>query len=152
MVCETRAALFSCKMVEGASVSSHVIKMTGYIKHLERLGFPLDQKLAIDTILHSLSKDYNNVVMTYYLLDKEKSIPKLHSMLITAETYIDRKPNHALMVKTGKVKNKSRKSKTDFKGKSRKKEACFHCNEPGHWKRNSKLYLEELKKQKAGKN
>jgi len=28
---------------------------------------------------------------------------------------------------------------------------CFFCNEPGHWKRNCKLYLEDLKKKKDSK-
>jgi len=44
-------ALHECKMAEGASVSSHVIKMIGYIENLERLGFPYNQDLAIDIIL-----------------------------------------------------------------------------------------------------
>ncbi|KAG8661357.1 hypothetical protein MANES_01G000217v8 [Manihot esculenta] len=26
---------------------------------------------------------------------------------------------------------------------------CFHCKEPGHWKRNCKLYLDEFKKKKS---
>ncbi|KAG8649157.1 hypothetical protein MANES_08G069850v8 [Manihot esculenta] len=26
---------------------------------------------------------------------------------------------------------------------------CFHCKEPGHWKRNCKLYLDECKKKKS---
>ena len=37
---EMTKALHECKMVEGASVSTHVIKMIGYIENLERLGFP----------------------------------------------------------------------------------------------------------------
>ena len=34
---ETTKALHSCKMVEGASVSAHILTMKGYIKHLDRL-------------------------------------------------------------------------------------------------------------------
>ena len=34
-------ALFQCKMVEGSLVRAHVLKMIGYVKNLERLGFPL---------------------------------------------------------------------------------------------------------------
>ena len=40
---ETMKALHSCKMAEGASVSPHVLKMKGYIDHLERLGFPMSR-------------------------------------------------------------------------------------------------------------
>ena len=32
--------------------------------------------------------------------------------------------------------------------KAPKEGVYFHCNEPGHWKRNCKLYLDELKKKK----
>ncbi|WP_248786455.1 hypothetical protein, partial [Escherichia coli] len=28
---------------------------------------------------------------------------------------------------------------------------CFHCKQLGHWKRNCKLYLEELAKEKGSK-
>ena len=38
---DTTKALHSCKMAEGASVSTHVLKMKGYIEHFDRLGFPL---------------------------------------------------------------------------------------------------------------
>ena len=38
---DTTKALHSCKMAEGAPVSAHVLKMKGYIEHLNRLGFPL---------------------------------------------------------------------------------------------------------------
>ena len=58
---ETTKALHSCKMVEGASVSAHVLKMKGYIKHLDRLGFPLSQELATDLILNSLPDSYCHI-------------------------------------------------------------------------------------------
>ena len=53
----------------------------------------------------------------------------------------------------GKVKGKSNaqpKPKPEPKAKSPKEGVCFFCNEPGHWKRNCKLYLEDLKKKKTG--
>ena len=34
-------SLFACKLDEGGPVSSHVIKMIGYIENLEKLGSPL---------------------------------------------------------------------------------------------------------------
>ena len=36
------------------------------------------------------------------------------------------------------------------KPKPHKEGNCFHCNKPGHWKRNCLLYLEELKKNGGG--
>ena len=44
-------SLFSCKLAKGSPVNPHVIKMIGYIESLQRLGFPLDDDLAIDVIL-----------------------------------------------------------------------------------------------------
>ncbi|KAK8652358.1 hypothetical protein V6N13_061378 [Hibiscus sabdariffa] len=48
---ETSKALFQCKMSEGAPMGAHVLKMTGYIQALEKLGFPLNIELAIDVVL-----------------------------------------------------------------------------------------------------
>ncbi|KAK8554890.1 hypothetical protein V6N13_118571 [Hibiscus sabdariffa] len=44
---ETSKALFQCKMSEGSPVGAHVIKMMGYIQTLEKLGFALNDELAI---------------------------------------------------------------------------------------------------------
>ena len=57
----------------------------------------------------------------------------------------------ALQVKSkmfgkGKGKSKPNLLKPKPKVSNAKEGVCFHCNEPGHWKRNCKLYLEELKK------
>ena len=49
---ETTKALQSCKMAEGASVNAHVLKMKGYIEHLDSFGFPLSQELSTDLILN----------------------------------------------------------------------------------------------------
>jgi hypothetical protein len=44
-------ALFACKLVEGSSVSHHVIKMMVYIETLTKLGCEIMDKLATDVIL-----------------------------------------------------------------------------------------------------
>ncbi|KAK8675675.1 hypothetical protein V6N13_033740 [Hibiscus sabdariffa] len=48
---ETSKALFQCKMSEGSPVGAHVVKIMGYIQTLEKLGFPLNDELAIDAVL-----------------------------------------------------------------------------------------------------
>ncbi|KAK8694676.1 hypothetical protein V6N13_072223 [Hibiscus sabdariffa] len=58
---ETSKALFKCKMSEGSPVGAHVIRMMGYIQALEKLGFPLNDELAIDVVLQSLSDSFNNL-------------------------------------------------------------------------------------------
>ena len=47
----TIKALLSCKMVAGSSISPHVLKMKGYLDHLEKLGLLISQELATDIIL-----------------------------------------------------------------------------------------------------
>ena len=88
----------------------------------------------------------------------EKSIAELHGMLKNVKTNIQ-KTNLVLMVqkgegmkRKGKGKgNKAKKGKGQSKPKAKKPKppkegVCFFCNEQGHWKRNCKLYLEDLKK------
>ena len=104
--------------------------------------------------------------------EMDKSISELHTMLKTAKQDIKSKLGHVMMVQNGKgFKNKGKgndkgkgkgkgksnaqpKPKPEPKAKAPKEGVCFFCNEPGHWKRNfhwkrnCKLYLEDLKKKK----
>ena len=41
------------------------------------------------------------------------------------------------------------KSKAESQAEPPKEGICFFCNESGHWKRNCKLYLDDLKKKKG---
>ena len=140
---ETTKALHSCKMAEGTSVSAHVLKMKGYIEHLDRLGFPLSQELATDLILNSLPDSYGQFVMNYNMNEMDKFISELHTMLKTAEQNIKSKPGHVLMVQNGKgfkgkgkgkgkgKSNSQPKPKPEPKAKAPKEGVCFFCNEPG---------------------
>ena len=98
-------------MAEGASVSAHVLKMKGYIEHLDRLGFPLSQELAIDVILNSLPDSYGKFFMNYNMNEMDKSISDMHTMLKIAEQNIKSKPGHILMVQNGKGFKKKGKGK-----------------------------------------
>src|SRR6266540_3486882 len=153
-------ALHECKMAEGASVSSHVINMIGYIENLERLGFPYNQDLAIDIILQSLPPSYSSFIMNYNMNGLEKSLTELHGMLKIAEQNIKHKTSDVLLVQKGKKTKKKRKAKGKghAKAESSSKDhkpkkpsatsgaTCFHCQDVGHWKRNCTKYLEDKKK------
>ena len=102
----------------------------------------------------------------------EKTIFELDRMLKTAEQNIKTTSN-VLMVQKGKGKDTKRKWVTKVKAKDNKKPKpnldtkgkkpktkqpkanepkegkFFFYNEPSHWKRNCKLYLEDLKKEKG---
>ena len=122
----------------------------------------MSQELGTDLILNSLPDSYGQFVMNYNMNEMDKSISELHTMLKTAEQNIKSKPSHVLMVQNrkgfknkgngkGKGKGKSNaqpKPKPEPKAKAPKEGVCFFYNEPGHWKRNCKLYLEDLKKKK----
>ena len=41
------------------------------------------------------------------------------------------------------------KFRAESQPKPPKEGTCHFCNEPGHWKRNCKLYLDDLKKKKG---
>ena len=94
----------------------------------------------------------------------EKTVPELHGMLITAEKNIKSKTKDVLMVNKAKGAKKVAKGKGKGKGLQKSKPrpkpkgkaepkakfgTCFFCKEPGHWKRNCKLYQDDLKKQKG---
>ena len=82
-------------------------------------------------------------------------------MLKTAKQNIKRQPSSVLMIQKGEgmkkkgkgntraMKGSKPKPKPKPRAKSPKEGVCFYCNEPSDWKRNYKLYLEDLKKKKS---
>jgi hypothetical protein len=82
---EISQALLDCKMAEGSSVSTHVIKLHGYIQRLEALGVPFPMEFGTDLILKSLPPSYAAFVMNYNMHGMNKSLGKLFAMLKVAE-------------------------------------------------------------------
>ena len=72
-------------MVIGSSVSPHVLKIKGYLDHLEKLGLPISQELAIDIIIQTLLDAYDGFIMNYNMYNMEKTNSELHEMLKTVE-------------------------------------------------------------------
>ena len=89
----------------------------------------------------------------------DEAISELHGMLKTAKKNIKNSTKDVLMVNKGKGMNYKGfqkpkpklkpKYKVESQAKPPKEGICFFCNEPGHWKRNCKLYLDDLKKNKG---
>ena len=168
---DTMKQLISCKMEHGSSVSTHVVKMKGYIDQLKKLDYPLSDEMAADFILNSLPSSYDQFVMNFNMNAWVKTVPELHGMLKTAEMNIPTKTNQVLLVKsTGVKKPKPKNRGYNSKGKKvvaaknatntkrnvaklppspHEERQCYHCNKIGHWKRNCPEYLAELRKQRA---
>ncbi|XP_068339046.1 uncharacterized protein [Pyrus communis] len=164
-VCE----LVKTKMVKGAPVHQHVLKMIGFIEQLENLGTPLDGELAQDFILASLPDSFSQFVMNYNMNKMDHTLSELLNMLVTAEKTMIKenvvgtsavaynKPSSSKSKPQGKGKGKEKKSPTlKPKGGVKKKKAmepkgaCHHCGKEGHWKRNCRLYLATLKDKPQG--
>ncbi|XP_074325181.1 uncharacterized protein LOC141662025 [Apium graveolens] len=89
------------------------------------------------------------------------SLPELHNMLKTAESNFSPKKSFVLLIGEGsnpkkRKRNPSKKKKVGEEKPvppkaedPKSKVVCFHCNKVGHWKRNCKVYLAELKKKKG---
>ena len=77
----TIKVLLACQMVLGSSISPHVLKIKGYLDHLEKLGLSISQELAIDILLQTLPDAYDGFVMNYNMHNMEKTIFELHRML-----------------------------------------------------------------------
>jgi hypothetical protein len=71
-------ALFACKLIEGSSISLHVIKMMGYIETLTKLGCDIKVDLATDVILQSLPASYEPFIMNFHMNGIEKTMTELH--------------------------------------------------------------------------
>ncbi|GJX83483.1 retrotransposon protein, putative, ty1-copia subclass [Tanacetum coccineum] len=99
------------------------------------------------------------------------TVGELHAMLIEYEKGLPKKAKipQVMMIKSGKIQKANKKSlKVKGKGKANSKRkdkqvyipkpsakehpakdnACHHCKEVGHWKRNCHVYLAELLKKK----
>ncbi|KAK9034063.1 hypothetical protein V6N11_050241 [Hibiscus sabdariffa] len=118
----------------------------GYIQTLEKLGFALNDELAIDVVLESLPDSFNQFVLNFNMNEINETLPQLLGMLRTVEGNMKKGGSKSvLMVREAKGKGKKvAKSKGIGKTKSKGKEAlktkggvskdgkCFHCGKPGH--------------------
>ncbi|GJW12463.1 zinc finger, CCHC-type containing protein [Tanacetum coccineum] len=132
----TMREFHTCKQEEGQSVSSHVLKMKGYIDNLERLGQPVGQNLAVSLILVSLNKDFDNFVQNYNMHGMGKTMNELHAMLKLHEETLPKKDvNPALhAIRAGMVqknqKNKPHKAAKGGHGKGKSKMGYAPNNVP----------------------
>ncbi|GJS54668.1 retrotransposon protein, putative, ty1-copia subclass [Tanacetum coccineum] len=164
----------ACKQEEGKSVSSYVLKMKGYVEQLERLGYVLPQDLNVSLIMNGLTSDFAGFVRNYNMHNMGKKIGELHALLIESEKGLPKKAAtpQVMAIQGGRIQKVNKKSlnakgKGKEKGKEKDKsyipkpknpkpsakehptkdDACHHCKEVGHWKRNCLVYLAEYEEE-----
>nr|GEY32114.1 retrotransposon protein, putative, Ty1-copia subclass [Tanacetum cinerariifolium] len=152
---QTMRDFHSYKQEEGQSVSSHVLKIKGYIENLERLGHPVTLGLGVSLILISLRKEFNSFIQNYDMHNLGKTINELHAMIKLHEKTLLKNNAPALhAIRARKGKNKlayapKPKIPPPPKRKDPAKDSIYHeCGKIGHWKRNYPQYLSELMKKK----
>src|SRR4051812_41934135 len=60
---EASEAFFSAKMEKHIIVSEHVVKISGYVQHLNALECQIPDELAVDRVLRSLTPSYKGFVL-----------------------------------------------------------------------------------------
>ncbi|GKF17099.1 retrovirus-related pol polyprotein from transposon TNT 1-94, partial [Tanacetum coccineum] len=129
----------------GKLVVDYVLKMKGYVEQLERLGYMLPQDILVGLILNGLTKDFVGFVRNYNMHNMGKTIGEIHAMLIEYEKGLPKK------AETPQAREKIRRiiyHKPTAMERPAKDDACHHCKEVGHWKRNCHVYLAELQKKR----
>ena len=86
-------------------------------------------------------------------LQKQHEHMDAHTILIFLQELYDvagRTARYEIWKNPSKKKKVGEKKPIPLKAEDPKSKAvCFHCNKVGHWKRNYKVYLAELKKKKG---
>nr|GEX54055.1 zinc finger, CCHC-type [Tanacetum cinerariifolium] len=122
---QTVREFHTSKQEEGQSVSSHVLKMKGYIDNLERLGQPVGQNLA-EGFRKNKKKPH-------------KAAKGGHGKGKGKIGYASNNAPFAPKPKTPPPPKKDNPAKDAI---------CHQCGEVGHWRRNCPVYLAELMKKK----
>ncbi|GJU32999.1 retrotransposon protein, putative, ty1-copia subclass [Tanacetum coccineum] len=122
------------------------------MEKLERLGYVLSQDIIVGLILNGLTKDFVRFVRNYNMHNMGKTIGEIHAMLIEYEKGLPKKAETPQVKGKGKDKKvyipKPKNPKPTAMECPTKDDACHHCKEVGHWKRNCPVYIAELLKKK----
>ncbi|GKE52772.1 retrotransposon protein, putative, ty1-copia subclass, partial [Tanacetum coccineum] len=132
----------SYDMLQEFKSISYVLKMKVYVEQLEYLGYVLQKEISVGLILNSLTSDFVGFVRNYNKHNLGKTIGELLALLIEYEKGLPKKATTPQVLAIQGAIN----PKPPAKEHPVKDDACHHCKEAGHWKRNSPVYLAELMK------
>ncbi|XP_075500059.1 uncharacterized protein LOC142538630 [Primulina tabacum] len=158
---------------DGTLVHKHGIRMIGLIEKLVGLDVVIPTELSTDIILLSLPSSFDGFVVNFNMNKLESSLEELVNILISYEATIKKdKPVFLVGSSSGTKKatpykckkrsappKKNKPNKKPYKKPAlgptkpdKSEPICFHCNKPGHWRRNCAEYLAQKrdgKKQEA---
>ncbi|GJV80847.1 retrotransposon protein, putative, ty1-copia subclass, partial [Tanacetum coccineum] len=139
LVLRVEKKLFVIKQpIPPAPPADSTAQMNGYVEQLKRLGYVLPQDLSVGLIMNDLTSDVAIFVRNYNMHNMGKTISELHALLIEYEKSKGKGKGE------GKDKSyipKPKNPKPFSKEHPTKDDACHHCKEVGHWKRNCPVYL-----------
>nr|GEX13815.1 hypothetical protein [Tanacetum cinerariifolium] len=113
---------------EGQSVSDHVLLMKSYLDQLATLNYAFPDKVSISFILNSLSSEFQAFVQNYNMPLIEKTISRVHSLLIKFEKSIKRNKQPIIgasptpqvrAIQVGRVQKYKPQGKAKGKGKGK---------------------------------
>jgi hypothetical protein len=107
---ETSKKLFCCKMTEGFSVNTHVLKIIGYIEKVCQISFVMDHGLSVDLFLQSLPQSFLQFIMNYQMNKLDSTLPELLNMLKTAKGTLKKENNSILLVWSSRMSKKKDKN------------------------------------------
>ena len=79
------AKLLRCKLNCLGPLREHKNKFTEIMQKLKDIGYPIPEKLAVDTLLMSLPSHYFGFVACYNLMEVEKTVEKFFQMHMSAD-------------------------------------------------------------------
>ncbi|GJU64506.1 retrotransposon protein, putative, ty1-copia subclass [Tanacetum coccineum] len=126
----------------GTRVMMFIMRLHVYVEQLEYLGYVLQKEISVGLILNSLTSDFVGFVRNYNKHNLGKTIGELLALLIEYEKGLPKKATTPQVLAIQGAIN----PKPPAKEHPVKDDACHHCKEAGHWKRNSPVYLAELMK------
>nr|GEU39563.1 hypothetical protein [Tanacetum cinerariifolium] len=146
---QTVREFHTSKQEEGQPVSTHVLKIKGYVDNLERVGQPVGQNFAVSLILVSFNKDFDSFVQNYNMHDMGKTVNELHAMLKLHEETLPKKDANPTLLAIRVVRKTRKINRVKLlRGVMVKDVIFYQCGEVGHRRRNCLVYLVELMKKK----